>query len=278
MVDGRYMVVSGAANALFPDGSSFPIVNKASDSTVVIPHPAATTTCPLAPLVLATAVHPTFGGAGPQPVCGTGQGCPDPGMISDNATITLNFTQGGGMHIPTFTNTVNPGNDFVMTAATTAAFAGIPQTGAEFTVACDATVPGSGCSAGSGDGVVLNIVTTDGSIAGLSPLSMPAPTTKRVQVRCSGLAATSITVPAEAAAYLMQANSGATRIQATFIRGDLDGSTGTTHSVNVVSGHAITTFKTVTECNDGRDNGDADSDVDFPADTGCTSASDTSED
>lgn len=289
VTDGRYVSFLNTGVALLPDGLTVPIVNKIGgaaplpppDSTIVFPHTSITTTTCTPPMNLdAAGVHLTLGGVGPQPVCGTGQGCPDPGMMTNDADVAVTLTAGGGQHIPTFTANFDPpagpGDDAALSAASLPIFANIPMDGSAFTIGCDSAVD---CGAGTGDGVVLAIETTDGSIAGLSPLTMPPIVTKRVYIRCAALASSTVDVPATVSAYLSAANTGATRIQTTFIRGELGGGgDGVTSNVNVVAGHAITTFKTVTECNNGVDDADSDTDVDFPADSGCTSANDTTED
>lgn len=278
LADGRYLAFADTGSVLLPDGTVLPVVNKVDDTTVVVAHPAVTTTCvPTTPLN-ATAQHTSLGGVGPQPVCGTGSGCPDPGMLANDADVAVTLTAGGGNNIPTFTAdfdpAAGPGDDVAMTAASLASFGNLPMTGTGFTIECDASAD---CGAGTGDGIVVAIETTDGSIAGLSLITMPPVVTKRVYVRCAQLSNT-LTIPDNVAAYLTAANTGATRIQTTFIRGELGGGgDGVTSNVNVVTGHAITTFKTVTECNNGQDDGDADTDVDLD-DAGCAGPNDTSED
>ena len=280
LTDGRYVSFSGTGVALLPDGTNMPVVNKIADTTIVVGgHPAVTSTCVPVMTLDTNAVHLTLGGVGPQPVCGTGQGCPDPGMMTNNADLAVTLTAGGGNHIPTFTADFDPpagpGDDANLDAASLPIFGNLPMTGEAFTIGCDDAVD---CGDGTGDGVVLAIETTDGSVAGISPLSMPPIVTKRVYIRCAALAADSVSVPANVAAYLTAANSGATRIQSTFIRGELGGGgDGVTSEVLVVVGHAITTFKTVTECNNGVDDADDDTDVDLD-DAGCSSPNDTSED
>lgn len=252
LTDGRYVAFSGTTLALLPDGTTLPVVNKIANTTIVVGHPSVTSTCVPLQNIDAAGLHTTLGGVGPIP--GFDNGASDqPGFLSDDADVAVTLTMGGDGDIETFTADFNPpggpGDDFALNAASQALFVpgvqtdttGIPLDGSSFTVACDSGA-GEPCEAGTGDGVVLSIVTTDGPVTAQTPLtSMPAPTTKSVELRCAVLAGTSAVVPAAASAYLM--NSGATKLQATFIRGELGGLNNNTTAVNVVVGHAITTFQ-----------------------------------
>jgi hypothetical protein len=224
----RYLQVSGATNA--GNNGVFPIVALAGANTIVIGNPAG-----VAETLPAAATHVNLAGVGPTPMV------PDPGFLTDDATVSMALTVGGGMHFQAFTvsnGVSNVGNDFTLATAEAIKLNAIPSTGAEFSIACDA----AGCPAGSASGSILNIVTTDAPVTGLSPFAMPLPTTRRVQVRCAelqlGVAGHSITVPPAYSALLM--NSGATRIQATFIRPHLMAS----DPVTAISGHAMVGFTT----------------------------------
>jgi hypothetical protein len=253
VTDGRYVAFSNTGTALLPDGTTLPVIGKLpvvppapeDNTTVILPYPQATTTCIPATPLDAAAVHLTLGGVGPIP------GVTGEGLMADDATVSVSVTAGGGMHIASFTAdfpgaTHSPGDAFSLDADSLPIFAppgspgaqGIPLDGSAFTVACDTN---DGCGAGSGDGVVLNIVTTDADLTGVGATTLPPPMTKRVQVRCAALASNSVTVNATASAHLMTA--GATKLQATFIRGALSGNPEGT--VNIVAGHAITTFQVV---------------------------------
>lgn len=221
----RYLQIAGATNPR--NNGVFPIVGLAGANTIVIGNPGG-----MAETLPATATHVNLAGIGPTP------GVADPGFLANDATVTFMLTSGGGMDFDTFTS-VNSGaggvgDDFTLATAEAIKLNAIPRDGAAFTVTCDA----AGCPAGTADGTVLNIVTTDTATAGLSPFAMPPPTTKRVQIRCAALGSSAITVPAAYSAFIM--NSGATRIQASFIRGDLMG--GGPPEVSAVSGHAVVGF------------------------------------
>ncbi len=243
LADGRYVSFVGSGTALLPDGAAFPVVNVLSTSAIVIPHPAATADCPGTdnagiPLS-ATGLHLTVGGVGPQPVCATGNGCPDPGFVENDAEVAITLTPGGGNHIAGFTSPTGldgTGDKPTLNASSQAIMADIPMDGSAFTVGCD-----DATACGDGAGVLIAIETSDGPLTGLAPYQMPPVVTKRTYIRCAALATTTVTVPAEASAFLE--TSGATRIQATFIRGALLGG-GDNSEVTIVAGHAITAFTT----------------------------------
>lgn len=236
---GRYLRISGATNAT--NNGVFPIVSRPSATTLVYANPGR-----VPETIPNTGSHVNIFGLGPIP------GVPDPGFLRDDNQVSVTLTAGGGNHISTFTSTTGTGtlgDDFVlddnaaMNTAETIKLNAIPRDGAAFTLTCDA----ASCPGGSASGMVLNIVTTDGTVP-TDPQQffvMPAPTTKRVQLRCAVLQGpsangSSITVPAPYMARIM--TSGATRIQASLIRGAL--MSGGPGEVSVVAGHAIVGFTT----------------------------------
>jgi hypothetical protein len=80
----------------------------------------------------------------------------------------------------------------------------LPVDGSAFEVACD--------SCGTSIGTVLNITTTDGSLAGVtSPFAMPPAVNERVNIRCAEVGATRIMVPANVSAFLMSSGASASR-------------------------------------------------------------------
>lgn len=215
----RYVSISGATTAA--NNGVFPIIAVAGANTIIYGNPAfAAETIP------ATGGHINLAGVGPTP------DKEDPGFLEDDVAVSFALTAGGGMDFDAFTVSTGVGtvgNDFTLATEEAIKLNAIPSDGNAFTVTCDAT----GCPAGSASGTILNIVTTDTATTGLSDFAMPLPTTKRVQVRCALLNQTAITIPAAYSALLM--SSGATRIQATFIRPTLMAS----DPVTAISGHAI---------------------------------------
>ena len=218
----RYVNIAGATNAA--NNGTFPIVALGGVSTIVYANPAF-----VAETLPAAATHVNLAGIGPTP------SAPDPGFLGDD--VSVDFAHTAGANIGAFTASTTAGgsvgNDFTLPTAELNELNALPRDGSPFTISCDAV----SCPPGSASGTLINIVTTDGSTAGLSPFSMPAPVTRRIQVRCAALGASSVTVPAEYSAFLTPARSGATRIQATFIRPTLMG--GGPANVTSISGHAI---------------------------------------
>lgn len=219
----RYVRIGGATNAA--NNGVFPILALGGANTIVYGNPAF-----VAETIPATGFHINLAGVGPTPMA------PDPGFLTDTASIDFVHTMGGGGHIPDFTATTSAagsvGDDFTLPLASLNLLNAIPRDGTAFTVGC-----ADAASCGTASGTLINIVTTDGPTAGLSPFTMPLPTTRRVQVRCASLGAISITVPAAYSALIM--GSGATRIQTTFIRPTLMAGVA---NVTSISGHAVVGF------------------------------------
>jgi hypothetical protein len=221
---GRYLRISGAAMAV--NNGVFPIVGRTGANTLIYYNPAR-----MAEVLPAAAQHINIYGLGPIP------GAPDPGFLQNDATMDVMLTAGGGNHFATFTSTTGVqtfGDDFTLATAELNKLNAIPKNGSAFTITCDA----QGCPPGSATGTVLNIVTTDAPTTALSPYALPLPMTRQVKIRCAVLGASAITVPAAYSALIM--GSGATRIQASFIRGALLG--GGPEGVSVVAGHATVGF------------------------------------
>ena len=218
---GRYVQISGATNAA--NNGAFPILAVAGANTIVYGNPAA-----VPEMIPAAGSHVNLAGVGPIP------GAMDPGFVANDAAASFMLTPGGGNHFQAFTHsTTNVGDDFTMPATELAKLNAIPTNGQAFTITCEGTGGVCGTAAGS----LVNIVTTDAP-TGPSPFGFPIPMSKRVEVRCAAIGATSVTVPAPYMAAIM--NSGYTRIQATFMRPAL--MAGGPASVNAIGGHAVVGF------------------------------------
>jgi hypothetical protein len=217
---GSYITISGAANAT--NNGTFPIVSRVGANTVAYANPVA-----MAEALPAGATHVNLGAVGPIP------NMADPGFMSDDVALTINHA--AGAHIGAFAATTGAGtigdqvgivhNELIK-------LNDIPLDGTAFTISCD----GANCGAASGSILILR--TTDAPLANLSPFALPPPVTKRVEIRCAAIGQTSVTVPMAYSQLLM--SSGATRIQATFIRPTLMG--GGPATVNVIAGHAVVGF------------------------------------
>jgi hypothetical protein len=227
--DARYVKIIGAATA--SNNGVFPILSAFGSNTIVYANPA------VVPETLPTAaVHVNIAAVGPIPQLA------DPGVMADDANLSVMHL--AGAHIPAFTARTGArgiGNDFVLDIAELNKLNAIPRDGAAMTISCNAT----DCPAGSASANVLQITTTDTSVAGLSPFAMPTPTAGSVRIQCASLslssAGGSVTVPAQAMALLQ--NAGIKRIRASLSRvellsGDQPG------TVSVLAGHTILGFTT----------------------------------
>jgi hypothetical protein len=224
---GRYVKFAGTGNpGLDAAVASFPIVALGPSANQAVLGTSASITA-----ALTAGTVTTLGGAGPFPML------PDPGQLADGASATAVLTPGGGNHFAATTVTYgNVGDDFTMDATNAGTLRNLPLDGSAFTVACE--------TCGTAIGTVLNITTTDGSLAGItSPFAMPPPATKRVNIRCAEVGASMIMVPANVSAFLM--SSGATRIQTNFVRGTFGApSPANAGLASVISGHAMVGFTT----------------------------------
>lgn len=224
----RYVRISGATNAA--NNGVFPIVAIGAATTIVYANPAF-----VAETIPAAGFHINLAAVGPTPAA------PDPGFLLDTASVEFAHTTAGA-HIGAFTSTTTAagsvGDDFSIPLADANRLNALPRDGSAFTFSCNT---GDCIAPASGSGLLINIVTTDGSTAGQSPFAMPVPATRRVQVRCAQLGATSITIPAAYSAFLTPAmTNNATRIQATLIHPTLMGAGPA--NVTSISGHAIVGF------------------------------------
>jgi hypothetical protein len=227
---GRYLNVSGALTAA--NNGAFPIVAAAPPNTVVFvnPNPAG-----MPETLPGAATFISIAGAGPIP------GTNDPGFLEDDDELTVTLTTGGDGDFETFTRTFTAagggvGDDFTLDTASDALIRDIPVDGSAFSLSCE----GTGGTCNTAIGGVLTLTTTDAPTAGLPPFVMPPPTTKQVRIRCAVIGSSTVEVTALASAYLMTA--GATRIQASFLRANLQtaGNSGPVPAdSNIVAGHAI---------------------------------------
>lgn len=223
---GRHVRITGATNAA--NNGLHPIFAVAGANTIVPANPAfVAETLPI------VALHVNVAGAGVIPTI------PDPGYLNDDVVLSIALASGGLGDIASFTATTGAGTVGDMPTLSTASLNvlnAVPTDGAQFSVFCDSI----GCPIGSAALTMLEIATTDAPVGGLSPFAMPAPTMTAVRVRCSLLAQSNLTVPAAYSAFLQ--SSGATRLQATFMRLALHG--GAPASVVVGSGQAIRGYRT----------------------------------
>jgi hypothetical protein len=225
---GRYLVISGAATAA--NNGAFPIMSFTAADTIVFLNPTAA-----AEVLPATATFTALAGAGPIPTVG------DPGFIDDTDELTVALTTGGEGDFESFTRAFTTaaggiGDDYQLDDASRTGIRAIPVDGSAFSLSCE----GAGGTCNTAIGSVLTITTTDAPIAGLPAYVMPPPTTKQVRIRCATIGSGTVDVSSAASAFLMTA--GATRIQASFLRANLQtaGNSGPVPAnTNIVAGHAV---------------------------------------
>jgi hypothetical protein len=231
---GRYLHLG--ATGVSSLNTIFPIVAVVSSTTVVLATGASIS------LVLPPAARfTTLAGQGPMPGA-------TPDTFFTN-TERLTVAKPASANFDAFpANTGFPGSNGIGDGFTLGTADGkvlptsIPTDGSAFTIGCD-----DAPSCGTALGTVVDIVTTDAPL-GASPFSFPPPVTRRVQIRCIKVAARSVTVPAEYAAHLARAMSGATRIRTQFSRVNQAGAQNVTPPPNVATiagGHAEVGFVTL---------------------------------
>lgn len=238
---GRYLRLGGTGTAL---DTAFPIVARASATTVVIAGTGTTLTLP------AAATFTTLAGIGPVPDLAAGA----PRSFLDDAD-NATATKTGGTQVDDFTDRTlalggpSVGDDFTLGTAASATTPAIPKVlptaiptdGSEFVVGCD-----NSAACGASVGSLVNIVTTNATL-GTSPFDFPTGTS-RTQIRCVSLSSNEVRVPAAISAHLRRSESGANRIQTTFIRGNfgpIGDTTPPTATTNFLGGHAEVGFTNV---------------------------------
>jgi hypothetical protein len=224
---GRHLFIRDTGNATI-DGRSWPIVGRSSGTTITLVIPGGTASA------IGGGTYATLAGAGINPLDTDGVG-----SLHNDAAVTVTVdgdATGSGRHFGDFTADVGVGEDFTLDSSTATRLRNIPRDGSSFSVKCSTC--GSAMVAG------LTLVTTDGALPAGDAYAMPAASSRRVQITCVDVGnSDTVSVPAEVSAYLQ--SSGATRVQAMFIRADAT-STGTLpdSSATLVAGHAYVGFTT----------------------------------
>lgn len=233
---GRYIKFSGTlVPSLDASFAAFPIVAAGAACTGVIGVACnanqAVVGLPLtiATLPLTMGSLSTLAGVGPQPSLA------DPGQLQDNASATAVLSS--STNFPGTTVTYgDAANDFTMDDTNADRLRNIPRDGSAFSINCN--------NCGDAIGSVLAITTTNAPLTGISSKYAMPTGTARTSIRCAVVGSSQIDVPANVSAFIM--NSGATRIQANYVRGKF----GTPAPANaglagVISGHAYVGFTQV---------------------------------
>lgn len=223
---GRHVLITGDATNPTNNGL-FPIFASPDANTIAYGNPAAVAEDP------AEATYQVVAGFGPAGLMG------DP--VPDDATVMTSLTAGGDGAFMDYSTTVDVGDSFTPDTATQALLNpnGLPLDGSEITFSCE----GAGGTCNTAMATAVNITTTDATIPdGAPPFFLPPANTKAVNIFCLSPGSGTVTVPAEASAFLQ--SSGATRVRALMVRGNVMTTTQAGAVVDNVAGHALAGFTT----------------------------------
>lgn len=236
---GRYLFIGTPVN------KALPIVLVQTAKTAVVAGAGLTLAGPLS--------FETRAGVGPVPDLAAGM---PRSFLGDDDAPTI--TKTGGTEVGDFSASplsvggATVGDDFTLGTATSASTpmiakvlpTSIPTDGSEFVIGCDTT---GAC--GNSIGALVNIVTTNATVSMTNPFDFPTGTS-RTQIRCANLTSPTgeVRVPASISAHLRRAESGANRIQVTYIRGNfavIGDVTPPNATTNFLGGHGEVGFVTV---------------------------------
>lgn len=110
---------------------------------------------------------------------------------------------------------LTPGAAFTLDDATSTAVQALPLDGQSVSLSCK--------ECGTADVTIVRITTTDGDLTGASPVAMPLPRAKSVEIQCVALQGNTVVVPAAAMKVLADTHrlSPATRVRTAFMRDGL---------------------------------------------------------
>lgn len=196
---GRYLQISGATTAT--NNGAFAIVAVLSATEVVVANMAGAAES-------FAATYTVVAGAGPTP-----NDLYTP--FGPSAKIAVGITPGGGGAFAFPTTTLTPGGAFTLDDPTRALLTAVPLDGRALHFGC--------ASCGEADGTIVRITTTDGDVTGLSPVAMPPPKKRAVELQCLVLGGTTVDVSAAASKLLAEANAASpiTRVRTAFMRDGL---------------------------------------------------------
>ena len=222
---GRHVRITGSA--VPGNNGLFPIVAAPNDNTIVYANPSPAAAEETGGTAASYTVVAGFGPAGQA----------DP--VPDDARITTQLTAGGNGAFTDYTTNVDVGDSFTLDTATEAIIDDIPLDGSEFTLSCDGA--GGSCTGAMATAIISQ--TTDAVVSMLPRFVLPPPVTKAVRIFCLQPGTGTVTIPAEASAFLM--DSGATRIRSIMVRGNNTPTLQADATTDNVAGHAIAGFTQV---------------------------------
>lgn len=167
--------------------------------------------------------------------------------FTPNLALHVALAAGGerGWELPEVT--VQPGGGFVLDEPSRALIGAMPVDGRPITLGC----AGVGGSCQSAQASIVRITTTDADLSGLSPLAMPPPARRSVEIQCAALDAGSITITEPAMQLLRRAHlEGAlTRIRTAFMRDGIalvaNAPPAAPNRLVVAAGHAVIAYTDV---------------------------------
>lgn len=221
---GRHVRITGATNA--SNNGFFPVVGVMGDNTILFPNPKPGADAEAD----TTASYQVVAGFGPA-------GQTDP--VPDDAIVTTELTAGGDGTFTDYTTNVDIGDSYTLDTATQGIIGDIPLDGSSFTLSCEGT--GGDCGAAMATGIIIQ--TTDADVSMVPPFVLPPPVTKATRIFCLRPATGTVTIPAEASAFLM--SSGATRIRALMVRANNGDTIQADGDLDNVAGHAFAGFTDV---------------------------------
>jgi hypothetical protein len=230
---GRYLSLRGGPGA----SGSFPIVSVLSATEVRVAKAPGTNPAP------AAGSYQVLAGAGPVPGAPEDEAPGDPLRNADRVRVRLTPGSGSPFQFPE-TTVAALGAPFTPDTATAALLGQIPLDGRAFRLGC----AGEGGQCGPAELTIIQLQTTDGPTAGLSPYALPPAKTKQVVLTCIQPGASGfVDIPAEASALLARAHAASpiTRIRTALMRNGAaltKNPTPPDNTVRVVAGHQLIGF------------------------------------
>ncbi|QRO01843.1 hypothetical protein JRI60_23900 [Archangium violaceum] len=230
---GRYLHLRGAPGA----SGSFPIVSVTSATEVRVAKAPGTNPAPSA------GTYQVLAGAGPVPGTPADEAPGDPLRDTDQVRVRITPGNDSPFHFPE-TTVAAIGGAFTPDTATLGLLDHVPLDGRAFRLGC----AGEGGHCGTAEFTIIQLQTTDGPTAGLSPFVLPPAKRRQVVLTCiqpgvSGF----VDIPAEASALLARAHAASpiTRIRTALMRNGAvltKNPTPPDNTVRVVAGHQLIGF------------------------------------
>lgn len=144
-----------------------------------------------------------------------GQAAPTTAALVHETGVTISLAPNGEGAFDRVEATLTPGAAFTLDDATNRTLQHLPLEGQPVSLSC------SDC--GSADVTIVRITTTDGDLTGATPVAMPAPKAKSVEIQCVAMGGSTVVIPAAAMKLLADTHrlSPATRIRTAFMRDGL---------------------------------------------------------